>query len=172
MSTLLAESPDRRSLEAISLENMESDEVTWQKFMIPPGTTATPLMSDDTVALILKGKSIDQVAAFSRYTGKWSIQRLLKPAEDGINPRVGPGAALYPVGNDIYAFSSRRGTWGVLHLEGGGQPNVALYGNHIEVLQGNTLYVFSFMHGRFSSGVDVNPRPFRSDPQQKASPAK
>ena len=67
---------------------------------------------------MIKGKTIDHVAAFSPYTGEWSMQHLLKPVEEEINPVVGPGSALYQAGNDFYAFSARRGTWGVLHLEG------------------------------------------------------
>src|SRR5262249_48750312 len=157
-SLLVAESPDRRSLEAMSLELTEKDEPGWERMTIPAGTTATPLMNDDTVVLDLKGRSIDQVAAFSKYTGRWSTQRLLKPAEGEIRPIILAGGALYQVENDIYAFGSRGGSWGVLHLEGGEKPKVAPYGNEIEVLQGNMLYVFSLRHARFSAGVEVNTR--------------
>ena len=42
---------------------------------------------------MLKGKTIDHVAAFSPYTGAWAMQHLLKPVEDEINPVIGPGSA-------------------------------------------------------------------------------
>jgi hypothetical protein len=165
-SILVVESPDRRSWQAMSLD---SEDVAWQKLSIPAGVTATPLLTEDTVALTLKGKSIDHVAAFSRSTGKWSVQHLSKPAEE-VSPLITLGGAVYLVGNDVYAFSSRTGKWGELHLEGSDKPRVSLSANDIEVMQGNRLYVFSLKHGRFSAGVDVNLKMFRGEPP-RAKPA-
>jgi RNA polymerase sigma factor (sigma-70 family) len=159
-SILVVESPDRRSWQAMS---PESEDVAWQKLPIPAGVTATPLLTEDTVALALKGKSIDHVAAFSRSTGKWSVQHLSKPAEE-VSPYINGGGAVYQIGNDVYAFSSRAGKWGELHLEGSGKPRVSLSANDIDVMQGNRLYVFSLKHGRFSAGVEVNTEMFRGEP--------
>ena len=39
---------------------------------MPPGITADPVIGPDVAALMLKGKTIDHVAAFSMYTGTWS----------------------------------------------------------------------------------------------------
>ena len=165
-SIIVAESPDRRSLEAISLEG-----ATWDRLTLPEGVAASPIISEETLALQLKGKAIKQIAAFSKYTGKWCIQPLRKAAEDEVVPYLLQGGAVYQVGNDIYAFSSLTGLWGVLHLEGAEKPRVAPSANDIEILQGNKLYVFSLRTGGFSAGVEVNPRPFRSEPR-KALPAR
>ncbi|MGP0069108.1 MAG: hypothetical protein ACLQGP_36595 [Isosphaeraceae bacterium] len=43
-------------------------------------------MGDDVLALSLKGKSIDHVAAFNTHNGEWSQQHLLLPVEDEIHP--------------------------------------------------------------------------------------
>ena len=168
-SILVVESPDRMSWEAMSLES--GNRTTWQKLSFPPGIQASPLAGEDTLALILKGKTIDHVAAFSMYTGEWSKQHLLKPVEDEINPVIGPGCALYQAGNDYYAFSSQQGKWGVLHLEGDEKPKAQVTTTCIQVLQGNTLYVFNLKLGEWSPGVTVNLRPFRSGSPRPA-PAK
>jgi RNA polymerase sigma factor (sigma-70 family) len=135
-SVILVESPDRTALEAMSLDTSDT---TWRRLAIPPGTTATPLSMGDTVALIIKGKTIDQIAAFSAYTGVWAVQGLLKPVEGQIIPLIGPGSALYQAGNDFYAFSAQKGTWGVLRLEGGEKGQSLISPTHIEVWQGNAV---------------------------------
>ncbi len=162
-SILVVQSPDRKAIQAMSLDAGDQDAASWQKFTIPPGVSASPIISADTLALVLKGRTIDQVAAFSRQTGEWKVQRLLKPAEDELAPYLSPGGAIYQVGNDVYAFSARTGTWGVLHLEGEEKPRVAIYPTDIEVLQGNRLHVFSLKHGSFSPGVEINLKPFQRD---------
>jgi RNA polymerase sigma factor (sigma-70 family) len=158
---LVAESPDRRSIQAMSLE---ADEATWDKLTLPSGVTGTAYMGDDTLVLLLRGKKIDRVAAFSKYLGKWRTQQLATPAEEELTPYVMPGGAVYQVGNDIYAFSAATGTWGVLRLDGEEKPRVSASPKDIEVLQGNKLYVFSLKHGSFSPGIEVNLKPFRSEP--------
>jgi hypothetical protein len=160
-SVILVESPDRTALEAMSLE---ASGTAWRRLEIPPGTTAIPVASGDTVALMIKGKTIDQIAAFSAHTGKWAVQRLLKPVEGVLNPLIGPGSALYQAGNDFYAFSAEKGTWGVLHLEGDEKSLSSVSSTHIEVRQGNMLYVFNLKRGEWSKGIAMNLRPFRQDP--------
>ena len=155
-SIVLVESPDRTTWEALSLA---IDQPAWSKVQLPAGTTAQPIAASDIAALMIKGKTIDHVAAFSPYTGEWSRQHLLKPVEEEINPEVGPGSALYQAGNDFYAFSARRGTWGVLHLEGHEEATATISPEDIEVMQGNRLYVFSLKQGAWSQGVAVYVRP-------------
>ena len=113
-----------------------------------------------------KGKTIDHVAAFSPYTGSWSRQHLLTPVEGEINPLVAPGSALYQAGNDFYAFSARRGTWGVLHLEGREEATATTSTTDIEVVQGNRLYVFSLKQGEWSKGVAVYLAPAAAGPNR------
>ena len=120
---------------------------TWQKLSLPPGIKATPLWAGDVLALVIKGKTIDHIAAFSASSGKWSKQHLLTPVEDEIHPAIGPGCALYQSENDFYAFSSMQGKWGVLHLEGDEKPRAEITPNSIRVLQGNKLYVFALRVG-------------------------
>ena len=154
-SFLLAESPDRTAWEGLSLETQDS---TWRRLQLPPGTTASPIVGEDVVALAIQGKSIDHVAAFN---GGWAVQHLLKPIEGEINPVVRPGCALYQAGPDFYAFSAKAGKWGVLHLEGGADAKAAISPTDIEVLQGNTLYVFSLGRGEWSKGVAIYVPPAR-----------
>ncbi|MHB1557531.1 MAG: RNA polymerase sigma factor [Isosphaeraceae bacterium] len=156
---LVVESPDRRSIQAMSLAAGDQDHAVWSKFTLPPGVTATRMSSFDTLAPIWKGKRIDQVAAFSRYTGVWAVQKLNRPAEEELTPYLAPGGAIYQVGNDVYAFSARKGTWGALHLEGTEKPRVSASPSDIEVLQGNKLYVFSIKHGQWSPGVEIYLKP-------------
>jgi len=165
-SMVLVESPDRTAWEAMSLE---IEHPAWRKIELPPGTTAQPLAGSDIAALMIKGKTIDHVAAFSPYTGNWSMQHLLKPIEGEINPAVGPGCALYQAGKDFYAFSARKGTWGVLHLEGAEEPEAAISPTDIEVMQGNRLYVFSLMQGEWSQGVAVYLPPTPAIPKSEES---
>ena len=108
-SMVLVESPDRTAWEALSLE---IEHPGWSKVELPRGTTAQPIAGSDIAALMIKGKTIDHVAAFSPYTGNWSRQHLLTPVEEEINPLVGPGSALYQAGNDFYAFSAQPGNLG------------------------------------------------------------
>jgi RNA polymerase sigma factor (sigma-70 family) len=163
-SIVLVESPDRTAWDAMSLE---IEHPAWSKVQLPPGMSAQPIAGSDIAALMIKGKTIDHVAAFSPYTGEWSRQHLLKPVEDEIYPVVGPGAALYQAGNDFYAFSARRGTWGVLHLEGDEEATATISPTHIEVMQGNRLYVFSLKQGEWSKGLAIYLRPAPAAPKSE-----
>ncbi len=163
-SIIVVQSPDSTNWEALSLEGHNP---TWSKVSFLPDIKVTPILGPDILAMALKGKAIDHVAAFSKYTGQWSEQRLLKPVAGVIQPMVGPGSALYQAGNDFYAFSAQKGKWGVLHLEGEAKASGSLSSNHIQVTQGNMLYVFGLKYGEWSPGVAMNLRPHR-----KAAPAK
>jgi RNA polymerase sigma factor (sigma-70 family) len=163
---VLVESPNRTEWEVLSLA---IDRPAWRKFELPPGTTAQPIAGSDVAALMIKGKTIGHVAAFSPYSGDWTKQQLLKPIADEINPVVGPGCALYQAGNDFYAFSAKKGTWGVLHLEGNEEAKAAITPTDIEVMQGNRLYVFSLMQGGWSQGVAVYRPPAPTNPKSEES---
>jgi len=163
---VVVESPDRSAMEAMSLETDFAGAEVWQRLAIPDGITATPIVSADTMALYLKGKSIDHVAAFSAYTGEWRTQHLLKRAEEQIIPVIGPGSALYQVGNDFYAFSAKKGTWGVLHLEGKEEATSSLSTTDVSVVQGNRLYIFGLKQGKWSKGVEMGLLPPRTDQKQ------
>ncbi len=158
------ESPDRTAWEAMSLE---IEHPAWSKIQLPPGTTAQPIVSNDVAALMIRGKKIDHVAAFSPYTGdvveaaSCSSQSRKKSVQS-----IGPGGALYQAGNDFYAFSARRGTWGVLHLEKGDEATATTSPTDIEVMQGNRLYVFSLKQGEWSKGVAVYLRPSTASPKR------
>ncbi len=157
-SIIVVQSPDTTSWEAISLEGHNP---TWSKVSFLPDVKVTPIIGPDILAMALQGTAIDHVAAFSKYTGQWSEQPLLKPVDGVIQPIVGPGSALYQAGNDFYAFSAQRGKWGVLHLEGEAKAGGTVSSNHIQVMQGNRLYVFGLKYGEWSPGVAVNLRPSR-----------
>jgi hypothetical protein len=157
-SIIVVEGADGTSWEAMSVED---EHPTWYRLTIPPEIRASPIMGTDTVALGLKGKAIDHVAAFSKYYAEWSKQHLLKPVEGELTPIIGPGCALYQAGNDFYAFSAMKGKWGVLHLEGDPKAQAVLSPNDVQVQQGNKLYVFSVKGGEWSKGVAVKVRPSR-----------
>jgi hypothetical protein len=163
---VVVESPDRTAMQAMSLATDFAGAEVWQRLAVPAGITATPIVSADTMALFLKGKSIDHVAAFSAYTGEWRTQDLLKPAEEQISPVIGPGSALYQVGNDFYAFSAKKGTWGVLHLEGKEEATSSLSTTDVSVVQGNRLYIFGLKQGKWSKGVEMRLLPPRTDPKR------
>jgi hypothetical protein len=135
--------------------SLELDRPRWDKFTLPLETTAQPVAGPDVAALMIKGKRIEQIAAFSPASGSWVAQMLLKPVEDELNPVVGQGFALYQAGNDFYAFSSHKGMWAVLHLEGDEQASVSMSLQDIEVMQGNRLYVFALKQGEWSKPVEV-----------------
>ncbi len=124
---------------------------------IPAGLKATPLVGPDVLALAYRGKTIDQVAAFSASKGEWSTVKLSKPIDGSIAPVVGPGSALYQAGNDFYAFSAEAGAWGALHLpaEESAKPQAATSTKYITVQHGNRLYVFSLKLGKWTDGADM-----------------
>jgi RNA polymerase sigma factor (sigma-70 family) len=164
-SMVIVQSPDRSALQAMSLE---LDHPRWDKFQFPPGTTAWPTAGPDVAALMIKGKTIDRIAAFSPFRGTWVGQTLLNPIEDELNPLIGPGFALYQAGNDFYAFSAVKGTWSVLHLERNESAVVTTSAEDIEVLQGNRFYVFAVKQGEWSKPVEayVPPSPASKMPEK------
>ena len=155
-SMVLVQSPDRTAWEAMSLE---LDRPRWDRFKLSPGTTAEPIAGTDIAALHIKGKTIRNVAAFNPRAGFWVGQALKTPIEEEISPAVGPGWALYQVGNDFYAFSTGRNIWSVLHLEGDEQAYVNTSPHDIEVVQGDRLYVFVIKQGEWSKPVEIYRRP-------------
>jgi RNA polymerase sigma factor (sigma-70 family) len=169
-SMVLVESPDRSAWKGMSFD--AADHPRWSEFRFRPGTTASPLANSDVAALMIKGKTIDYVAAFSAFTGNWVPQKLRKPAEDEINPVLGRGYALYQSGNDFYAFTARKGYWGVLQLDGNEDVKVTTSAEDIEVLHGNKLYVFSVKQGEWSDGVAIYvPPPSAAKKQRPATDA-
>jgi RNA polymerase sigma factor (sigma-70 family) len=158
-SILVVETPDGGALQARSVD---SEDVAWQKLMIPPGLRVTPIAGDDTLALAYKGESINQLAAFSAHTGNWSTVQLVEPVHESISPAIGPGSALYQAGNAFYAFSSQKGAWDVLQLPAApspqDKPRSSLSPKYISVQQGNQLYVFSLKHGKWSQGATMKLR--------------
>jgi RNA polymerase sigma factor (sigma-70 family) len=151
-SIVVVQSADGTALEAKSVD-VEGD--AWKRLPIPVGIKVSPVASSDTLALMYRGNTIDQLAAFSAYTGEWSIVQLTKPVQKTIWPIVGPGSALYQAGNVFYAYSAAKGVWDVLALPADDQAKAtaAVGPNYIQVQQGNHLYVFSLKHGNWSKGV-------------------
>jgi RNA polymerase sigma factor (sigma-70 family) len=166
-SILLVETQDGKALEARSVD---SEDVAWQKLAIPAGLKVTPVAGEDTLALMYKGESIAQLAAFSAYTGEWSTVQLVEPVHEEIAPAVGPGSAVYQAGNIFYAFSSQKGAWDVLQLPAGRnaneKPRANLSTKYISVQQGDQLYVFSLKHGKWSKAATM-----KLPAAKKAAPA-
>ena len=162
---VLVESPDRNGWQGMSLE---FEKPSWSEMKLAPGTTAQPLAGDDVAALMIKGKKIDRIGAFTPYWNHWAMQTLREPVEDEINPVVGPGYALYQARNDFYAFTAQKGHFQVLHLEGNEEAKVTISVSDIEVMQGNRLYVFNLKKGAWSNGIEVYVPPSRATGKRAA----
>jgi RNA polymerase sigma factor (sigma-70 family) len=160
-SILLVTSPDGKALEARSVDN---DNVEWHRLPIPDEQQVTPIAGKDVLALAYQGKSaIGTIAAFSAYTGEWSLFNLEGPHPDSIAPAIGPGSALYQVGNDFYAFSALAGKWDLLPLPAEPKARASISEKHIKVQQGDRLYVFGLKPGKWSKGVTMKLPPAKPD---------
>jgi hypothetical protein len=127
----------------------------WKKLTLPVGIKATPVMAESTVAMVYRGKQIEEVAAFAGQIRGWSTQRLIKPVHDDLVPIVEPHYALYQAGNDLYAFSSAAGRWDVLGLPEGAKLRIDVMQDEVMVLQDNILYFFDPVIGKWSKGVAI-----------------
>lgn len=171
-SIVMVESPDGSALEARSVNSEDS---AWQKLTIPGGIRATPIAAEDTLALMYEGESIEQLAAFSAETGKWSTIQLAEPVHDAISPVIGPGSAVYQAGNTFYAFSAQKGAWDILRLpkdpNANAKPRASVAQTYVCVQQGDRLYVFSLKHGRWSEGATMKLRPITKKAAEAKTPA-
>jgi RNA polymerase sigma factor (sigma-70 family) len=161
-SMVAVTAPDGRSLRAMSLLGG-----VWREYQVAQGFHTMPIWTGDMLALAVSGPSVREVAVFdaSNNGGSWARQALREPLDGELIPTVGPGLALYQVGNDFYAYSVQAGKWGALHLEGGEaaqsqfacNDTVAKDGraNAIFVRQGQKLHVFSVPLGQWSEGVEL-----------------
>lgn len=158
-NVMLVETADGKSWAAMAKglvgSNSKSGKWEWNELRHPAGIRPRPVISGDTVAFLYQGSLIEEVAAFSAKTAKWSTQRLRKPVKDDLVPVIADGCALYQSGNDLYAFSTSSGRWDVLSLPGAEKPQVDLSGSDIMALQGNKLYVFDVLVGRWPEGVAI-----------------
>ncbi len=164
-SIIVAESPDRRSLLALSLQAHKG----WKSLPIPEGVTAAPVVGQNMLALDYRGKIIREVAAFSSPRGDWTTVELLEPAEGELHPCILSMAVIYQVGRDIYICDAYPRTWTVLHLKGPEEPKIYASESDIEVLQGNHLHVYNMKMGMFLPGVEVNLQPFRGNAPAEAA---
>jgi hypothetical protein len=171
-SILVVDSPDGTALEAKSVDVAGE---SWRRFPIPNGLKVSPIGSDDIVALAYRGKTIDQLAAFSAYRGEWSVVKLVQPIQEQIVPVVGRGCALYEAGDVFYAFSAQTGAWDILHLPADekAKTEVSVGPKYILVRQGNRLYAFSLKQGKWSLGVEMKKRPMtKANPTRETIPAR
>ena len=169
-SILVIESPDGKGVAAMSTEFEHFENNDWKRYQFPTGQTATPIMSNDVLALMMKGETVTEIAAFSAMTGEWKTQRLLNPIKQQIVPVVGLGCALFQEGNNFYAFSAQKGLWGVLSLQGGEKPRASLSGTDIMVQQGNQIFVFPYKLAKWLKGISA--KPFKPQPIPPSVPAK
>ncbi len=164
-SIILVENPDGKGFAAMSTETEDGE---WKRYELPPGQKATPIAGIDVLALLMKGESINEVAAFSPRTGEWASRRLLKPINEQICPIIGPGEALYQEGNNFYAFSAQAGRWDVLSLPEGEKPRASCSPTDITVQQGDRIYVFPLKLAKWSKGIAM--KPLRTQPKPAAEP--
>jgi RNA polymerase sigma factor (sigma-70 family) len=172
-SIILVETKDGSALEARSVD---SEDIAWHMLPIPAGVRVVPVAAEDTLALHYKGETINQLAAFSAYTGQWSTVKLVEPVHEAIAPAVGPGSALYQAGNTFYAYSAQKGAFDVLRVPAASKDNEkplsSLGRKHISVQQGDRLWIFSLKHGKWSEGVTMKLPPTIKAGQAPTSPAK
>jgi len=163
-SILVVEAPDGKGFAAMTTDPLEGPwNGEWKKYVPPAGQTATPIMGNDVMALMMKGESITEIAAFSAARGEWVAQRLLNPVREQIAPVIGPGVALFQEGNNFYAFSAIGSVWDVLRLPEGDKPRAALSTSDVMVQQGDQIFVFPFKLAKWSKGIRMK----RADGQQK-----
>jgi RNA polymerase sigma factor (sigma-70 family) len=156
-SIVLVKSQDGRSYEAWS-DDVDPDTTGgWQRLTIPDGMKLTPLCTIDTLAFAYKGKTIDEIAAFSATHGRWERVKLRVPVEESLEPLLGNGFALYQAGNVLYAFSAEKGVWAVLELPADAteKARTSWGEKHLLVQQGKRLYAFSLKQGKWSMPVEV-----------------
>ncbi len=157
-SILLVKSQDGRAYEAWSDDVDQDINGGWQRLAVPEGVKVTPIANPDALAFAYKGKTIDEVAAFSARHGQWQRMKLRVPVEGSLHPYLGPGFVLYQRGNVFYAFSAETGAWAVLELpaDSGDQPRASSNEKHILVQQGKRLYAFSLKQGKWSMPVETD----------------
>ncbi len=102
---------------------------------------------------------------FNPEFGVWIKERLVRPVEGEISPRIFGGLVLYQAGNDFYALTTKQRSFGILLLEGAEQATASISTADIEVMQGNRLYVFSPKTGQWSTGVEVQLPPSGANPE-------
>ena len=157
-SIIAVTAPDGRTLNALSYKFEPGAKRVWQGYKIPEGVKHwLPLMGGEVLTIAMNGE-VSELAAFSpEREGAWKTQTLREPVEDEVVPIVGPGVAVYQVGNDVYAFSAKASQWGVLNLTGKGAPTVEVDNLAVLVQQGDTLHVFDVANGTWSDGVAGKP---------------
>jgi hypothetical protein len=159
-NAIIAVAPkDHRSISA-----MVSNYGVWQEYRALEGTSITPVLAPDVLALVVEGDEVREVAAFHSPSltlnwrnppGTWARQALRRPAKGPVQPVVGPGWAYYRVGGDVYAYSGMMNGWDALYLDGPERPKVATSTTAILVEHAETLYVFNLGSGKWSKGLKV-----------------
>lgn len=161
---VVVESPDGRSINAMSLRDSVTNTSEWKTYDIPPGLKVDIAFRDEIMAMRYVGPEIKEVAVFyshnlgqGNFEGRWSKQSLLEPVKGKLVPITYRGQALYQAGNDIYEFSARTGQWAVLHLTGSEVASFTMKDDVTFVQQGQSLHVFSVFTGKWSKGVAIKP---------------
>jgi outer membrane protein assembly factor BamB len=150
-NSIIAVQPrDSRKIFAYSTETG-----AWKGYALPEGVEASPILSSSQggglLALLMKGKSIPQVAAFDPSSGSWYAQDLSEPAQGKTQPIVAGNLAAYGLGRHVYAFSSDARRWDVLTLPEGSAPAIpVVHSAMVLVESGGKLYTFSAKTGRWT----------------------
>lgn len=109
---IVVQVPGKNSIAAYSAERGG-----WQTYEVPPGVTATPVADVNAILLQLQGETIQELAGFSAFTGRWHRHPLREPFNGKISPAVGSEFGWCLVGRDLYAFSYKAGRWDMIEVE-------------------------------------------------------
>ena len=129
----------------------------WDKYELPAGARAVPVLSQSTVGLMLEGDNMTELAAFSRETGRWHRCRLERPTSASIKPAVATEIVLVWLDGYAYAFSTKKGEWDVTPCKS--QPE--MNSDRVIFTDDEHVAVFSADTARWAvlKKDELNPRP-------------
>ena len=90
-------------------------------YRAPGGVKIKPLTNDYVVALVIEGKSISQLAAYSEQKGRWFIHDLKEPTYGQIWPLLSginsaSSLAVMRAGRYLCAFNGETGVWAITDM--------------------------------------------------------
>jgi RNA polymerase sigma factor (sigma-70 family) len=126
---------------------------TWYSYKALKGTKVRGLATLNIATMSVKGEQITEIAAYCTKVGKWSRQPLSEPVHGEIIPDVRNDYAIYPIGQDVYAFSSLTGTWSRQVLSAPPKrENAPFTSDDCAVYTiGRRAYAFSALKGRWTT---------------------
>lgn len=135
-------SADGRNVWAINTNSNQ-----WDRQEIPQGIVAEPAVSLSIAALMLKGNSIREVAAYHSELGSWRSLKLNEPINGELYPTVAADCCFYQSGNWVYAFGAR----GAQAIEVEPDAQISLSSDTILITSAGRVSQFSSKSGQWAT---------------------